>query len=634
MARDAANDARLAAEARAAAEALTPAAIAAKTAEQVAAGVKSTDPNARIGDETASEANARITQGYKDQPKPELTQEGEAAGATLEFVRTAAGGVGTYKEIYPIGTPIPEQRTTAYGNVYDVQGNLISGSGLKTPLVPGETPSDVVVKNAPPITKLEDLSPAQRRVIEANAGNELIPVKRDANGVITEYRKMDAQEYLTSLGGLTRAGYSGKAVAEGGGMSDEQYFGLLKSGGVEAINKFMEDKVRAGETAKLLARYKSQGMSDADAQKAVDAAWAEMSASYARGYEIDESGNQIPMYGSAGSGFFGTPSTAFKSAFGSPSLTGNTLTGAGGAGGALASDVFRNTLALFFGPAEMSKPWVNQLYKTVSSFYKSGSTAEEAFNMAVLESENKPEMADFVKRFKGIYALQKMKQAGKAVTVPTVAEYFATESKMGDILKASNLGDLANEDFLGDVLSKGVSATEFGNRITAIFDRIDTAPDVVRKTIGRFFPTLDRTQLAKALALGDKGAKQLEQELAGYEVLAGAGAQQLEASTALPGGVTLEQAQQIAKAGGTFASTLPQFGQIARARETEQKLAEISGVQSIGVSGLTDAVIGKSAKELKALEDLTMQEEARFAGKAGTAGSRALASQSRANRLI
>lgn len=303
-------------------------------------------------------------------------------------------------------------------------------------------------------------------------------------------------------------------------------------------------------------------------------------------------------------------------------------------GPTLASDVFKQTLAVFFGPTEMAKPWANELYKAVSKFYKQGATSEEAFNMALLESETNPAMADFTKRFKGIFALQKMKQAGKAVTVPTVAEYFATESKMGDILKASNLGDLANEDFLGDVLSKGVSATEFGNRITAIFDRIDTAPDVVKKTVSRYFPTLDRVQLAKALALGDKGAKQLEQELAGYEVLAGAGAQGLEASTALPGGITLEQAQQIAKGGGTYASTLGQFGQIAGARETEQKLAEISGVKSIGVTGLTSAVISKSAAELKKLEDLTKQEEARFAAKAGTIGSKSLASQSRANRVI
>lgn len=303
-------------------------------------------------------------------------------------------------------------------------------------------------------------------------------------------------------------------------------------------------------------------------------------------------------------------------------------------GPTLASDVFKQTLAVFFGPTEMAKPWANELYKAVSKFYKQGATSEEAFNMALLESENNPTMVDFTKRFKGIFALQKMKQAGKAVTVPTVAEYFATESKMGDILRASNLGELANEDFLGDVLSKGINATQFGDRIVDIFDRIDNAPDSIKKTIGRFFPTLDRIQLAKALATGEKGAKQLQQELAGYEVLSAAEQQGLGASSMLPGGITSEQALQIAKGGGTFASTLGQFGQIAAVRETEQKLAEISGVKSMGVSGLVSAVIGKSAKELKALEDLSKQEEGRFGGQSGNIGSKAFASQSRAAGLI
>jgi hypothetical protein len=102
------------------------------TQRQVAAGVKSTDRTARIGNETATEANARITQGYKDQAKPDLTVEGAKAGATIEFVRTGAGGVGEYKEVFPIGAPIPTTRTTTSGNVYDQQGNLVSGTGLKT----------------------------------------------------------------------------------------------------------------------------------------------------------------------------------------------------------------------------------------------------------------------------------------------------------------------------------------------------------------------------------------------------------------------------------------------------------------------------------------------------------------------
>jgi hypothetical protein len=118
---------------------LTQAEIDAATAAVVAAGGKSTDRANRLPGETATEANARITAAYKDQPVPELTKEGKAAGATMEFVRTGAGGVGTYKEIYPIGTPIPTSRTTEYGNTYDQSGNLISGSGLKTG-VPGTTP--------------------------------------------------------------------------------------------------------------------------------------------------------------------------------------------------------------------------------------------------------------------------------------------------------------------------------------------------------------------------------------------------------------------------------------------------------------------------------------------------------------
>jgi hypothetical protein len=135
---DARNEARLAAEAKkkadeaAAKKPLTQAEIDAKTAAVVAAGGKSTDRANRLEGETATQANARITAAYKAQAQPELTVEGKAAGATIEFVRTGAGGVGTYKEVFPMGAAIPETRTTNYGNVYDSKGNLVSGTGLKT----------------------------------------------------------------------------------------------------------------------------------------------------------------------------------------------------------------------------------------------------------------------------------------------------------------------------------------------------------------------------------------------------------------------------------------------------------------------------------------------------------------------
>lgn len=296
--------------------------------------------------------------------------------------------------------------------------------------------------------------------------------------------------------------------------------------------------------------------------------------------------------------------------------TGNIL--AAPTGPTLAVDTFKNTLALFFGQAEMTKPWVDGLYKSISSFYKTGSTVDESFNLALQASRNDPAMKPFTDRFKGIYALQDMKAKGSAIDVPTIAEYYATEAKMGDILRSTGLSTLASESFLGDVIGKGVSATEFANRITAVFDRIDQAPKEIKDTLSRYFPTVDRTQLATALLGGEKTAKELEKKIQGYEVLAAAETQGIGAN-ALTGGITEDIAGNLAAGGATYASTIAGFGQVAQARATEQKLAEISGKKSMGVTGLTNAVLGKKASELAALEELTTQEENRLKGKAGIA---------------
>ena len=285
-------------------------------------------------------------------------------------------------------------------------------------------------------------------------------------------------------------------------------------------------------------------------------------------------------------------------------------------GPTLAIDTFKNTLALFFGQSEMSKPWVDGLYKSISTFYRTGSTVEESFNLALQASRTDPNMKPFTDRFKGIYALQDMRASGGAIEVPTIAEFIATEAKMGDILRATGLGTLANEPYLGEVIGKGVSATEFANRITAVFDRIDQAPQEIKTTLNRFFPTVDRVQLAKAILGGEKTAKELENTVQGYEVLAAAETQGIGANT-LTGGVTEGMAANLAAGGATYGSTITGFGQVAQARQTEQKLAEISGKQSMGVAGLTSAVLGKKAKELTALEELTKEEEARYKARSG-----------------
>jgi hypothetical protein len=309
------------------------------------------------------------------------------------------------------------------------------------------------------------------------------------------------------------------------------------------------------------------------------------------------------------------------------------LPGTGVTGPTLAKDVFKTTLGLFFGAEEIAKPWVDQLYTSMSKFYKTGATIDESYNLALQDVRNNPEMADFTKRFKGIYDLQDLRQAGKPVTVPTVAEYVGTQSKMADVLRAANLGELATEEFLTGIIGKAIPASVFAERVTQIFDRIDFAPNEVKETIKTYYPNLTRTQIAKAIIGGEKSTKELAREIAGYEVLTAAQQQGLGAQT-LPGGVTVERATELGAMGETYQSALGKFGRVAQALPTATKLAGISGTEALTQADLENIVFRNSIRETQALEALTKEEEARFAGKAGTIGSKSFASQARGAGLI
>ena len=87
----------------------------AATAKVVADGGSSTDPNNQLDGETFQEANARITEAYKELlAKPILTPQMEEAGAKVQWVRTGAGAVGEYVVVVPIGYSGPKLTTTKF----------------------------------------------------------------------------------------------------------------------------------------------------------------------------------------------------------------------------------------------------------------------------------------------------------------------------------------------------------------------------------------------------------------------------------------------------------------------------------------------------------------------------------------
>lgn len=297
----------------------------------------------------------------------------------------------------------------------------------------------------------------------------------------------------------------------------------------------------------------------------------------------------------------------------------------------LASDTFANTFALAFGANEASKPYVKQLYNLVSGFYTTGSSIDESINLAVRKARVDKSIPEFTNRFKGLFALDDMLASGKPVTVPTVAEYIATEAQMGRLLTDAGMEELATPEFLGDVIGKYKSVAEVGRVLSGVFSTIDNAPEPFKKVLSEKYPTVTRVGLAKALIAGDTGAIQLEKEVKNIGVIAAARQQGVA--------ITAEQAANIAALGYDYQGALSGMGKVAQATDTLKKLKEISTGKAAKTEDVTaqlqSAVFGQDATAATAIDKATQEELNRFRSTAGTMGSRSLMpSQARGAGLI
>ncbi len=274
----------------------------------------------------------------------------------------------------------------------------------------------------------------------------------------------------------------------------------------------------------------------------------------------------------------------------------------------LALDTFKATLGLIFGKEESNKSYVSKLYQLTSGFYKTGSTTEEAINLALYQAENENAIPEFTSRFKGIFALRDAKQKGAAITVPTIAEFFATEAKMGEVLRTAGLGDLATENFLGDIIGQQKSVNEVASLISDVFNAIDYAPKELKETLSTYFPGVDRVSIAKAILTGPEGAQALSQKVKGVSVISAA--QQYGMNVDLPTAI------DIANRGYDYNAALTGYGQVA-------SLGRASTIAEFGGSKFTqqqaqNAVFMKNIADLGQISSLKETEQARFAGESGT----------------
>jgi hypothetical protein len=294
-------------------------------------------------------------------------------------------------------------------------------------------------------------------------------------------------------------------------------------------------------------------------------------------------------------------------------------------GPVLARDFFINTLSLLMGKEEASKPYVSELYRLVSGFYKDGATIQDAINLSLYQAQQEKSIPEFTNRFSGIFKLQERRAKGEAIDVPTIAEYIKSQERLGDILRRSALGDLANETFLNTVMATGKSVDESVEIITDVFDLIDNAPAVFKQQIAKTFPTVTRSALATALLTGTEGVKQLERTVKKAGVIAAGTSQGLNISDELASGLVSK--------GQTFGTAGAQFAKVAQILPEAQRLTSfetgITPTQAYTTEQAVSATFDQNAIELQRLADLAEREGARFAGRTGTAGSRSFASQAR-----
>jgi ethanolamine utilization microcompartment shell protein EutL len=426
---------------------------------------------------------------------------------------------------------------------------------------------DVGSTKPPPALEIGKVSAASGLTITGTERN----AAKEAEARAIGYTK----EYLASRGGINSQGYFNDTPISGQLTAEEQKQVRLPNGNTDtaAMAKILQDK--------QIAELVSKGMSTADATKQVSAGYGE--------------------YG------IGGPSSG---AAGASGVSG--AAGAAASGRTLASDTFTNTFALIFGKAEAAQPYVKQLYSIVSGFYKTGSTIEESLNLAIRQARQDKAIPEFTKRFKGIFDLEDKFNAGMAVEVPTIAEFFAAESKMGELLNQAGLNDLATQEFLGNVIGQGKSVATVANLISDAFNTIDTAPTALRETLNTYFPNVDRTSLAKAILTGEQGAKALSDKIKGISVLSAAGSQGVS-------GIGLDYAQNLANMGIDYQEALTGFAQVKNL-ERGDTLAQFGG-GTFSSAQAQKAVFEKSVEEQNKIDVLRELERGRFLGDAGTTKS-------------
>lgn len=268
--------------------------------------------------------------------------------------------------------------------------------------------------------------------------------------------------------------------------------------------------------------------------------------------------------------------------------------------------------------AQLRQWGLGSLANVFISLATQGYKPQEAMNKikydtSINPNTGKPWNADYTKRFAGNAA--RIKQGLNAYTE---AEYLQLEDSYADTLRRNNLTALINTDaeanqaqFAG-YMEKGLSATEFADRIDEVSQRIIYGSPEIKQQFKEFFPALTDTDIISYVLRPDIVMPVLKTKIAAAEI-SGVAKQVGLAAT------SKGMAETLAQAGVTKDEARIGYGQIAEFlpdAELYSKIYKQEGITYNQATAEQDVLLGQAQATAKR-KRLASLERASFEGSSG-----------------
>jgi hypothetical protein len=275
-----------------------------------------------------------------------------------------------------------------------------------------------------------------------------------------------------------------------------------------------------------------------------------------------------------------------------------------------AGTVFRETLKTVF-PGSGNDTWINALFEAAKPRLTLDFDTNDILDLMIQNGETPTVFND---RFKGIFELDRRRDAGEDIYVPKIVEYEAGREEYSRLMTRMGMSNLGTIENYGTLVGNDISLDEVRDRITSAYDRVRGLDDNVLAGLKEQFPSLRQQDLVQAVLTRESPnelANRITRSEIGVEAREAGVVSQLGAQTLQQRGVTRAQArtgfQALAEyqrtAGSGIAQAQRMFGDTTSATEFQTELE-------------SEALLGQTSKTRKRLES---QARAQFGGTSGIA---------------